>query len=709
MGEGGGLREPVTAGGVQGRLGVLGDEVRLALDGRGEGEDGVVVRGGVPLPGALRGAQAFLGVGAGELVASGAQLGVRQVFEGAGFEGGGPRRPCGGEGPGAGAAGGGHLAEHEGGGGGTEEGGGIGAVQSAFEHASQRVRGEIEPSEQDGAHPVPVVPGDVGALRRARGRAAVGHGSGRRDARRARCRRAHPCRRPAGRLPATARGLGGGSSHAPGQGPGGDDGGSRRVGSRDPDAGGCQRGDGRCVGGGQGGQAGGGVTGGPGRVRRAQGGPGGGVRGRGGQQLRGEQERLAGVVDRAVGQQYGAAQQFRAAPHRRGLGGAAGQVDQAPGVGGAAGEEGMFGGGEVPPGPVRVVPGEVRRPGQGMVPEGGCRRARRIGRCRRQRVRQAGRRAGHGPGTVQQGEDSVRLRRRASQGAVRRTAVFGERAGVHRPAHQGAAEAQPALGAGQHLGQRPLRHGAARPLDEPGVGVLLPVARTAAAVVSNRSPHSPGRPGRRPPATPASTSASTSGRGSDRAPASWAGDSRWTDARSSAGLPSAAVTSSSRTAGSTAPSVASSTSSAASPGVSGPSRSTSSPVNSRSTGRCPATVSSSTAGRPDSRTRAAACPSAARDGASPQVGVVHAHEQWPVGGGRPQGVVQLAYTVRAEVSHRSVAEEAGGGLEERGAAATGFTGHDTDAAVGVQRVQQLGDLLLSRGRVSGHSRDLTYA
>ncbi|XMA39814.1 hypothetical protein O1157_33105 [Streptomyces albogriseolus] len=290
------------------------------------------------------------------------------------------------------------------------------------------------------------------------------------------------------------------------------------------------------------------------------------MRGRGGQQAGGEQEGLAGVVDRAVGQQYGAAQQFRAAPHRRGRAGATGQVEQAPCVGGAAGEEGLFGGGEVPPGPGRVVRGEVRRPGQGAVPEGGWRRARRIGRCRGQRVREAESRAGHGPRAVQQGEDPVRLRRRAGQGAVRGTAALRRRAGVHRPAHQRAAEAQPALGAGQYLGQRPLRRGAARPQDEAGVRVLLPVARTAAAVVSNRSPHSPGGPGRRWPATPASTSASTSGRGSARAPASWAGDSRWTDARSSAGLPSAAVTSSSRTAGSTAPSAASSTRSAASPG-----------------------------------------------------------------------------------------------------------------------------------------------
>ncbi|MCI4146368.1 hypothetical protein [Streptomyces sp. MMS20-AI2-20] len=70
VGEGRGLGESVAACGAQGRLGVLGHEVRLALDGRGEGEDGVVVGGGVALPGARGGAQALLGVGAGELVAA---------------------------------------------------------------------------------------------------------------------------------------------------------------------------------------------------------------------------------------------------------------------------------------------------------------------------------------------------------------------------------------------------------------------------------------------------------------------------------------------------------------------------------------------------------------------------------------------------------------------------------------------------------------
>src|SRR5690606_6872431 len=85
--EGRGLGEPVPAGGAQGFLRVLGHEVRLALDGRGEREDGVVVGGGVALPGALGGAETLLGVGAGELVAAGAEFGVGQVFEGAGFEG----------------------------------------------------------------------------------------------------------------------------------------------------------------------------------------------------------------------------------------------------------------------------------------------------------------------------------------------------------------------------------------------------------------------------------------------------------------------------------------------------------------------------------------------------------------------------------------------------------------------------------------------
>ncbi len=137
VGECRGLGESVAACGAQGRLGVLGHEVRLALDGRGEGEDGVVVGGGVALPGARGGAQALLGVGAGELVAAGAEFGVRQVFEGAWFQGGGAGGTGGGEGAGARAAGGGDVAEHQGRGGRAEEVVGVAAAQAVVDDAAE--------------------------------------------------------------------------------------------------------------------------------------------------------------------------------------------------------------------------------------------------------------------------------------------------------------------------------------------------------------------------------------------------------------------------------------------------------------------------------------------------------------------------------------------------------------------------------------------
>ncbi len=73
--------------------------------------------------------------------------------------------------------------------------------------------------------------------------------------------------------------------------------------------------------------------------------------------------------------------------------------------------------------------------------------------------------------------------------------------------------------------------------------------------------------------------------------------------------------------------------------------------------------------------------------------------------------------VGADVPHRPGAEGTGGEREEGRAAATGIAGHDADAAVGAQPVQQFGDLLPlrsravpersgSRGRLSGHPATL---
>ncbi|SCE19010.1 hypothetical protein GA0115236_13921, partial [Streptomyces sp. IgraMP-1] len=97
------------------------DHVRLVLDGGGERQDGVVVRGRVALPGPQGGAQPLLGVRPCLGVASGAQLGVGEVLQGAGHQRGRALLPGSGQGPCARPAGRLHLAQEQRGGGGAQQ------------------------------------------------------------------------------------------------------------------------------------------------------------------------------------------------------------------------------------------------------------------------------------------------------------------------------------------------------------------------------------------------------------------------------------------------------------------------------------------------------------------------------------------------------------------------------------------------------------
>ncbi len=295
---------------------------------------------------------------------------------------------------------------------------------------------------------------------------------------------------------------------------------------------------------------------------------------------------------------------------------------------------------------------------------------------------------GGGAGGGRPGPSPPRPGRGAPRGGVR------GRGGVHRPGHQRAAEAESALAAGQQVGQGSFAAvGHARTTSAVSTS-SSPVARAAAAVDSSRprgrraGGHRPRRPApRRRPAVGAERAARSAG------PVTDAGA-----VPAAAGLPSAAVINSSRTAGATALSARSRISSAASPGVSGPRRRRAGPPVRRAGGG---------GGRPSAGRRAYgrlpyACGGAGERGAGrgvPAVGVVHAEEERAAV--RKESSSSCA--PRADVPYRAGAEEAGGVVEERGAAATGFTGHDTDAAVGAQRVQQLGGQP-RRGRVRSFQR-----
>ncbi len=83
------LRQAVSAGRGERAGGVCRDGAPVTDEGRGQGQHGLVMGRGVAPAGAPRGPHAFLGVGAGLGVPSGAQFGVGEVLEGPGLERGG--------------------------------------------------------------------------------------------------------------------------------------------------------------------------------------------------------------------------------------------------------------------------------------------------------------------------------------------------------------------------------------------------------------------------------------------------------------------------------------------------------------------------------------------------------------------------------------------------------------------------------------------
>ncbi len=307
---------------------------------------------------------------------------------------------------------------------------------------------------------------------------------------------------------------------------------------------------------------------------------------------------------------------------------------------------------------------------------------------------------------MEQREELVRFRRGLREGEVRGAPVCGRRGGVHGAEHQRAAEAKAALAAGEQVGQGPVDRGGARAEDEFLVRVLLPRRprgggrgqRQAAGVVGQTvaghlRQHLTGdqRRGQRP--TPAQLGRrQTPYQGEQQRGVALGRRDQFLPDGGVDGLVRGVPDQQGR--------------------VRGGERAEAQHGQVRQLGGDAAMVGDGhQEGRPHAR------PPDARGGAGergacrrvPEVGVVHAQEDGGGRRGRPEGVVQLVRLIGTEVPHRSRAEEAGGVVEERGAAATGFTGHDADAAVGTQRVQQLGGQPLTRGRVSGHLRDLTHA
>ncbi|CAM5721164.1 hypothetical protein SCANM63S_02595 [Streptomyces canarius] len=192
----------------------------------------------------------------------------------------------------------------------------------------------------------------------------------------------------------------------------------------------------------------------PGGVRSGQGCLGGPLRVMRSEQLRGEQQGLPGVVDRAVPPQHRSAQQLGTRAYRRRRRAIAGRVEQPQGPVGLPGQQRLFGGGRVPPDLPSAVRGEVGGAGEGRAAQCGRHRRIRLGRGGGEVGRQRRSRARDGPRAVQQRREAAPVGQCTGQRVVGGTAPLGRRVGVHGAAQQPAAETDPAVASMEQLGQR---------------------------------------------------------------------------------------------------------------------------------------------------------------------------------------------------------------------------------------------------------------